>query len=78
MKPEQKVNSILLVVGAVVGIFSRMFNAHISLALGLLVYIVSLFVLRKVVRIKRLGWYFSNSLTYFLVWFLVWILLFNK
>jgi uncharacterized YccA/Bax inhibitor family protein len=78
MKPEQKVNSIFLLLGILTGIFSKIFTVYITVVFGLLLYFVSLLALTRAVRVRKMTWYLSNSLTYFLVWLLVWIILFNQ
>lgn len=78
MKAEQKANVFFLILGLIVGILSRQFDTYIYLTIAIAVYIISLIGLRGILRVKKVGWYFSNSLTYFLVWILVWILLFNQ
>jgi hypothetical protein len=78
MKLEQKVNAVFLLAGILVGAASKALATVHAIGISILVYFALLIALRNFVRIRKLEWYLSNSLIYFLVWLLVWILVFNQ
>ena len=79
MNIERRLALIYSVLGFGMGILSIYFASVISLIIGVGVYIVSFFAVKKFVRDnKKFSWYVLNTLvTFVLVWLVTWIFLFN-
>ncbi|MBI2547181.1 MAG: hypothetical protein HYW23_01905 [Candidatus Aenigmarchaeota archaeon] len=79
MDSEKVLTLIYLVLGAVAGFVSNKFDYLISLGIGIIIYLVSFIIVRKIVKAqKKTSWYVLNSLvTFLLVWLVAWIMLRN-
>ena len=83
MKTEKLLAFFYTVLGICAGIVSNFFTKigyglEINFIFPLIVYLISLFFLKRFVKQKKKGWLFSNTfITFILVWLVIWILLYN-
>lgn len=79
MGAERSLTLIYLVLGIVTGVLSNYWNMTISIAVGIVLYLASFFIIRQIAtERKKFSWYVLNTLlTFVLVWLVTWIFLFN-
>lgn len=79
MGAERSLTLIYLVLGIVTGVLSNYWNMTISIAVGIVLYLASFFIIRQIAtERKKSSWYVLNTLlTFVLVWLVTWIFLFN-
>ena len=79
MNAERKLTLIYFILGIGMGVLSVYLNAMISLGIGVVLYIISFFIVKVYLREnKKFAWYVMNTLlTFVLVWLVTWIFLFN-
>lgn len=79
MNAERKLTLIYFILGIGMGGLSVYLNAMISLGIGVVLYIISFFIVKVYLREnKKFAWYVLNTLmTFILVWLVTWVFLFN-
>ena len=79
MTAERMLTLIYFVLGIGMGILSNRLDVALSLAIGVVLYVVSFFVAKRFVsEKKKFLWYVLNTLlTFVLVWLVMWIFVFN-
>ena len=81
MNTERKLALVYLILGLSMGFLSNYLKNNLySFAIGIAVYGVSFFILRRFVgRDKTTQWYLGNTLvTFALIWLVAWIFAYNQ
>ncbi|MBI5060798.1 MAG: hypothetical protein HZB67_00625 [Candidatus Aenigmarchaeota archaeon] len=76
---ELQIILIMAVLGAVIGYIAFIINySLLSVALAVIVLIISAFVLKKIKNIKESAkWWFNPAIVYFFIFIIVWTIFFN-
>lgn len=79
MNGERKLTLTYFILGITMGLLSTRLDAVLSFGIGAVLYIVSFFLVKKIVsENKKFLWYVMNTLvTFALVWLVTWVFLFN-